>query len=331
MPPAEEDPARQVTLTAEQLAAVSGPSEQPPYLHATGSGDAVKAATHWVAADLASEVQCVSACCGATMQDSVAHSEVDDRLMIPWSCRPEWACRLDAYCDGASCWQSCGQSSSMCNNDTAAYRVEGSWCWQPWHSSGARWATPLHRGLPSCTTPPPPLQARPASCSAWCSRPRLCPAGVQSFQAHFAPSLEQISTAWQPMCNVLLLLGRRVGCSIAVVLLSLQLWLETIECLLPNRLPGGSAEAGRSGRCAGGSRRHGGNGSRNPKTSPVHGAGPSRGGWPQPEGAAAAACRGAGRRRRYPEAARSSGEVKQRRCLPIYGCLHECYAHVVYS
>ena len=56
MPPAEEDPARQVALSAEQLAAVAGPSNQPPYLHAAGSGDDVKAATHWVAADLASKV-----------------------------------------------------------------------------------------------------------------------------------------------------------------------------------------------------------------------------------------------------------------------------------
>lgn len=60
MPPAEEDPARQIALSAEQLAAVAGPSNQPPYLHAAGSSDDVKAATHWVAADLAAKVWIVS-------------------------------------------------------------------------------------------------------------------------------------------------------------------------------------------------------------------------------------------------------------------------------
>jgi hypothetical protein len=57
---AEEDPGRQVALSAEQLAAVAGPGGQPPYLHAAGSGDDVKAATHWVAADLASKVRFVT-------------------------------------------------------------------------------------------------------------------------------------------------------------------------------------------------------------------------------------------------------------------------------
>lgn len=54
---ADEDPAKQVALTAEQLASVAAPSgSQPPYLHTAGSGEEVKAATHWVAADLASQV-----------------------------------------------------------------------------------------------------------------------------------------------------------------------------------------------------------------------------------------------------------------------------------
>ena len=49
--------ARQVELPAEALGRISGGTDQAPYLHAPGSQDDVKAATHWVVADVTDAVR----------------------------------------------------------------------------------------------------------------------------------------------------------------------------------------------------------------------------------------------------------------------------------